>query len=113
MDRRAEACGASFLPSLPSFQFLSSAFRTDSLVLAICAPLAGLIDVETRLRRKGRRGNPKRKRTQELKNQECRDADLDARLLVILEFLTAVLDQSMVIKDREVVLVVSGQRSYS
>jgi hypothetical protein len=29
------------------------------LVLAICAPLAGLIDVETRLRRKGQRGNPK------------------------------------------------------
>ena len=59
MDPRAEACGAFFLPSLPSFQFLSSAFRTDSLVLAICAPLAGLIDVETKLRRKGQRGNPK------------------------------------------------------
>ncbi len=59
MDRRAEACGASFLPSLPSFQFLSSAFRTDSLVLAICAPFTGLIYGETRLRRKGQRGNPK------------------------------------------------------
>src|ERR1700721_2283873 len=49
MDRRAGACGASFLPSWPSFQGLSSAFRTDSLVLAICDPLTGIIDAETRL----------------------------------------------------------------
>src|SRR5271165_57008 len=81
MDRRAEACGASFLPSWPSFQFLSSAFRTDSLVLPICAPLAGLIDVETRLKRKGQRGNPKNwsvqerkySRTQELKNSRTQE----------------------------------------
>jgi len=39
MDRRAGACGASFLPSWPSLQCLSSAFRTDSLVLPICDPL--------------------------------------------------------------------------
>src|ERR1700757_135411 len=49
MDRRAGACGASFLPSWPSFQGLSSAFRTDSLVLPICDPLTGIIDAETRL----------------------------------------------------------------
>ena len=46
MDRGAEACGASFLPFWPSFQCLSSAFRTDSLVLAICDPLIGIIDGE-------------------------------------------------------------------
>src|ERR1700726_4003577 len=49
MDRRAGACGASFLPSWPSFQGLSSAFRTDSLVLPICDLLTGIIDAETRL----------------------------------------------------------------
>src|SRR5260370_14444527 len=49
MDRRAGACGASFLPSWPSFQGLSSAFRTDSLVLPICDPLTGIIDAQTRL----------------------------------------------------------------
>ena len=49
MDRRAGACGASFLPSWPSFQGLSSAFRTDSLVLPICDPLTGVIDAKTRL----------------------------------------------------------------
>src|ERR1700731_1263883 len=49
MDRRAGACGASFLPSWPSFQGLSSASRTDSLVLPICDPLTGIIDAETRL----------------------------------------------------------------
>src|ERR1700739_4790446 len=49
MDRRAGACGASFLPSWPSFQGLSSAFRTDSLVLPICDPLTGIIDAETRI----------------------------------------------------------------
>src|SRR6266436_2741269 len=59
MDRRAGACGASFLPSWPSFECLSSAFRIDSLVLPICDPLTGLIDGETRLRRKVQRGNPK------------------------------------------------------
>jgi hypothetical protein len=46
MDPGAEACGASFLLSWPSFLCLSSAFRTDSLVLAICDPLTGIIDGE-------------------------------------------------------------------
>ena len=59
MDRRAGACGASFLPSWPSFECLSSTFRTDSFVLPICDPLTGLLDGETRLRRKVQRGNPK------------------------------------------------------
>src|SRR5207244_1149082 len=59
MDRKAEACGASFLPSWPFFQCLSSAFRTDSFVLSICDPLIDIIDGETRLRRKGQRGNAK------------------------------------------------------
>src|ERR1700722_3332636 len=49
MDQRAGACGASFLPSWPSFRGLSSAFRTDSLVLPICDPLTGILDAETRL----------------------------------------------------------------
>jgi len=60
MDRRAGACGASFLPSWPSFRCLSSAFRTDSFVLPICDPLTDIIDGETRLRRKGQKGNPKK-----------------------------------------------------
>src|SRR3981081_1460039 len=49
MDRKAGACGGSFLASWPSFQGLSSAFRTDSLVLPICDPLTVIIDAETRL----------------------------------------------------------------
>ena len=48
MDRRAGACGASFLPSWPSFECLSAAFRTDSLVLAICNPFTGTIDGENK-----------------------------------------------------------------
>ena len=56
MDRSVGACGASFLPSWPSFQRLSSSFRTDSFVLPICDPLTGTIDGETRLRRKRSKG---------------------------------------------------------
>jgi hypothetical protein len=59
MDRRAGACGASFLPFSPSFQCLSSAFRTDSFVLPISDPLTGLIDGETRLGAKVKGAIPK------------------------------------------------------
>jgi len=45
-DWTAEAFVASSLPSWPFFPCLSSAFRTDSLVLAICDPLTGIIDGE-------------------------------------------------------------------
>ena len=46
MDRKAAACGASFLPSWPSFECLACAFRTDSLVWAICDPLNGIVGGE-------------------------------------------------------------------
>jgi hypothetical protein len=47
MDRKAAACGASFLASWPSFECLSFASLIDSLVLAICDPLSGLFGDET------------------------------------------------------------------
>jgi hypothetical protein len=47
MDWTAGACVASSLPSWPFFPGLFSAFRTDSLVLAICDPLPSVISGET------------------------------------------------------------------
>jgi len=49
MDRRVGACVASFVPSWLSFQDPSSAFRIDSLALAICDPLIGIINDGTSL----------------------------------------------------------------
>jgi hypothetical protein len=46
-DGTAEAFVASSLPSWPFFPCLFSAFRTDSLVLAICDPLPSVIAGET------------------------------------------------------------------
>jgi hypothetical protein len=59
MDWTAEACVAFSLLSWPFFPCPFSAFRTDSLVLAICDPLPSVIAGKLSLRRIGQTGNPK------------------------------------------------------